>query len=534
MSDGDFYAEKTDREIQIAVTFSELSASARNLFRYYLDGDTLTVTRVFRQGVGGKGATYHGVRRQHSGFSEVRAATTKQETRRRYAALRKEPMYADLPAAKSADAARAALGAWEDENPASCCPMRDEGQFFGFTGVGRGYLGRHTRYIRVPAVRDALTDATEGRGSYLTEIMNLVTRSALSERADIEGFRRDMQAKYEELLDPAGLPELMDLGKRLTTTLSRYAPEAHATLTWSGFTPIPIGMPVAEVRLCEDGYESPVDQTGHGLQRAFIFTMLEQLAGSKDQPVADLEAGVQAEGIPNVVFAIEEPEIYQHPGRQRHLASVLLKLAEGSVAGVAGNTQVIYTTHAPLFVGLDRFDQVRVLSKRNVEGGGPAATAVAAVTLEEIAQRLACLYRRTPATHTSDSLRPRMQAIMTPWMNEGFFADVVVLVEGEADRLALLAVAAAQGCDLEALGVCVVPCGGKHSMDRPAVVFQSLGIETYLVWDNDRGGGESLSANVRDTAAIPLNSGGHTLARRINVKTRAEVWRRLGAPGRGG
>ncbi len=43
-----------------------------------------------------------------------------------------------------------------------------------------------------------------------------------------------------------------------------------------------------------------------------------------------------------------------------------------------------------------------------------------------------------------------------------------------------------------------------------------------------------LSANVRDTAGIPLNSGGHALARRINVKTRAEVWRRLGAPGRGG
>ena len=46
--------------------------------------------------------------------------------------------------------------------------------------------------------------------------------------------------------------------------------------------------------------------------------------------------------------------------------------------------------------------------------------------------------------------------------------------------------------------------------------------------------GITLSANVRDTAGIPLNSGGHTLARRINVKTRAEVWLRLGAPGRGG
>ena len=54
-------------------------------------------------------------------------------------------------------------------------------------------------------------------------------------------------------------------------------------------------------------------------------------------------------------WAIEEPELYQHPSRQRHLASVLLNLAKGAIPGVAENTQVIYATHSPLFVGLDRF-----------------------------------------------------------------------------------------------------------------------------------------------------------------------------------
>ena len=45
---------------------------------------------------------------------------------------------------------------------------------------------------------------------------------------------------------------------------------------------------------------------------------------------------------------------------------------------------------------------------------------------------------------------------------------------------------------------------------------------------------ESLSANVRDTAGIPLNSGGHTLARRIDGETRAETLGWPGAPGPGG
>ena len=77
---------------------------------------------------------------------------------------------------------------------------------------------------------------------------------------------------------------------------------------------------------------------------------------------------------------------------------------------------------------------------------------------------------------------------MTPWMNEGFFADVVVLVEGESDRVAILAVAQFMEQDLEAMGVCVIPCMGKNNMDRPALVFGGLDIPTYVVWDNDRGG----------------------------------------------
>ena len=74
---------------------------------------------------------------------------------------------------------------------------------------------------------------------------------------------------------------------------------------------------------------------------------------------------------------------------------------------------------------------------------------------------------------------------MTPWMNEGFFADVVVLVEGEGDRSALLAVAESRGHDLESMGICIVPCRGKSNLDRPAIVFRELGIPTYLIWDND-------------------------------------------------
>ena len=57
--------------------------------------------------------------------------------------------------------------------------MRDDGKFFGFAGVSQGYLGYFTKFIKVPAVRDAAEDAAEGRGSCITEIMDLVVRSSL-------------------------------------------------------------------------------------------------------------------------------------------------------------------------------------------------------------------------------------------------------------------------------------------------------------------------------------------------------------------
>jgi predicted ATP-dependent endonuclease of OLD family len=80
-------------------------------------------------------------------------------------------------------------------------------------------------------------------------------------------------------------------------------------------------------------------------------------------------------------------------------------------------------------------------------------------------------------------------------MSEAFFADVVVLVEGEGDRAAILGAALVKGYDFESMGIAVIPCGGKVSMDRPALIFKRLGIPTYLVWDGDKGDASGVRPN---------------------------------------
>ena len=490
----DFYAEDTSQDIEIAVTFSDLTPEEETLFSAYVDNDTLTVVRLFSLAPGRESGKYHGMRLQNPEFREVRSAPGKRDTTARYNELGGLDKYTSLPKVRSADRALQALAQWESEHPDECSRLQDDGQFFGFTEVGQGRLGRHTRFIRVPAVRDASDDATEKRGSCVTEIMDLVVRSVLATRKDVMTFREETQAKYRGILDPSNLTELTTLQTQLTRTLRQFAPDTSVALRWTELADMSIPMPEAEVRLLEDGYESAVQRTGHGLQRAFILTLLQHLIAAREIEKAtgegvNSEEEIPAAGkplLPGLILAIEEPELYQHPNRQRHMASVLLQLAQGSIPGVAMKTQVIYSTHAPLFVGLDRFDQIRLVRKESGETGMPKVTAVAKAALDRVADDLWDLDGRRGDRYTADTLRPRMQAVMTPWMNEGFFGEVVVLVEGEGDRAAILAVAESMGHELESMGVCVVPCMSKNNLDRPAVVFRNLGIQTYLVWDNDK------------------------------------------------
>jgi predicted ATP-dependent endonuclease of OLD family len=242
------------------------------------------------------------------------------------------------------------------------------------------------------------------------------------------------------------------------------------------------------------------------LQRAFVLTLLQHLAlaqanattrspeqGEREVPP---ESGTQEKpttGLPCLILAIEEPELYQHPNRQRHLAQILAQLSSGKLPGVAARTQVLYATHSPLFVGIDRFDQLRLLRKVDGDPGKPKLTTVVFTTGDSVAEDVwrACDCKdadgKGVAQFTWGTLRPRLHAIMTPWMNEGFFADLALLCEGEDDRAAILGTARAMGHELESVGISVIPCNGKSSMDRPALILRRLGIPVYLVWDSDKG-----------------------------------------------
>lgn len=519
----DFYDKNTSDDIAIAVTFKELSPEAKVRFAKYVQGERLTVERIFT-GTGGKGSgKYHGATLQNPDFQAIRAGFEEKDrgktAKAAYDAVRSMPDYSALPAWTSRDAAQDQLKQWEADNPTRCIRQRDEGQFFGFTTVAEGYLGRYTRFLLIPAVREASDDSSEGRGTALTILMDLVVRSVLANKEAVVKLREETQKQYKEIMSPEKLTELTGLAAQLTKTLNLYVPNTRIDLQWLPFGDLDIPMPQADARLIEDGYLCPVGRTGHGLQRAFILTLFQHLAMAQVSVSSSTPEPKEVHSLPNLVLAIEEPELYQHPNRQRHLAKILLKLAHGKTPGVAEKTQVLYGTHSPLFVGIDRLDQVRLL--RKIENGvrKPKVTKVISTNLGEVAGILAGTADE-PSTYTPATLSARLQAVMTPWMNEGFFADVVVLVEGEDDRAAVLGVAKAMGHDLEGNGFSIIPCGGKSNIDRPYTIFRQLNIPVYAVWDGDAGSG--ATAGKCDKCERPLD-------KKADPKENRRLLRLLGA-----
>ena len=508
----DFYNRDTTADIAIAVTFTGLPDAAAKEFEKYLHGGDLEVTRVYKHNSGSGGSvavesSLHGTAPRNPDFDAARAAASATDTVAKYDELRGRPEYSSLPRCKTGKAARKAMDGWEDDNPDKCERLPDDGSFFGFEEAAEGHLGRFTRMLYVPAVREATGDGTEGgRGSVLHELLELTVRGALAGSARHQSLQKEADALYEKARDMGGIPEAKRLEDDINGTLGMLARGARANLDWDMQAPR-VGLPTATVRLSEDGYTTTIDRTGHGLQRAFIIAMLGRLHGAQAAGGKGEEGGRRGDGDgdPSIMLAIEEPELHQHPSQARHIAGLLSSISRGGFAGVAKDVQVIYTTHSPHFVGADRIEQIRLLRKEGGEDGGPKTTRVWSTGMAEIQRRLEDAGASKHAD--PDKLEHDFDRLLTPLMGEGFFARTVVLVEGDSDRIAIMRAAEMLGTPLDERGVAVIPCGSKSALPGPLVMFKSLGMRVYPVWDGDNDNPRERNRNRRLLSLLGLAGG---------------------------
>lgn len=223
--------------------------------------------------------------------------------------------------------------------------------------------------------------------------------------------------------------------------------------------------------------------------------------------------------MPNLILGIEEPELYQHPGRQRHLAKILMQISRGEIPGRTENTGYLLDPLAS-FVSLDHFEEVRLTRKRAAVGAGPRVSRLTTRSLDDVADRLWRAEGMPNPKYTGQTLQPRLSALFDQ-VSEGFFSSVALLVEGEGDRAAILGAGLAAGHDFESLGISVLPCGGKSNVCTAAAIFISFGVPTYCVWDGDEHSGEFLGSC--DKCERPLDKKGNPTENR-------RLFRLLGLP----
>lgn len=483
----DYFANDTSLTIKIRVTYGDLRDDELKEFNSYLKDGDLIVTKVINSG----GAKYYGASKQIPEFHKIRLLGGAKEKRQEFNNLVDSGKYTDLgPKASSEKAVEEAMVKFEAVHPKLLETFEAEQQFFGPKNVGGGKLDNYTKFVLIPAVRDAVAEA-EKRGAILQLIDVLVMRS-INKRSDVRKLNEDFEKRIKEVYSQDNLVELRSLATIITGLLKRYAPNAELALAFGEIVPPKIPLPPAIASLIEDNFKCPIAYTGHGLQRALIFALLHQLSmtdlSPEKPPTSEGSEEVPATGllrIPDLILGIEEPELYLHPSRSRYLSKTMDNLVKKHEKPGGPRTQIFYATHSPYFIDIGKFDRIRLARKIPADGYDVLQCQLSEYSAESAAQELAKITENDPKLFTAQSFSSRAIPVMTSMVNEGFFADVVVVVEGIGDAAVLWTIQDILGKQWDSHGIVVVPANGKNNIDRPAVVFRGLGIPTYFIFDGD-------------------------------------------------
>src|SRR5437016_5345575 len=152
---------------------------------------------------------------------------------------------------------------------------------------------------------------------------------------------------------------------------------------------------------------------------------------------------------------IEEPELYLRPHLQRHLYRVLRELAQ------RGN-QILYSTHAPVFLSVDRLEELALVRHTSDVG----------TTLHQPEPLPEAETFRALSEFDSDRA-------------ELFLARAALLVEGRTEKLTFPLVFEALDIEADKEGIVVVECGGKGNMPLFARVCDACGVPYVVVHDRD-------------------------------------------------
>lgn len=366
------------------------------------------------------------------------------------------------------------LRAWEQSHPESCVLTDLPILAKDLSTMGWPLLD----VIYVPAVKDASEDI--GARSPLQRLLDSIVSEPATVSSGMEKLRMHVSNAYKKLY-PENASELAEIASTISEDLSAFAPGSSVELGWDQeYTPA-LDPPPIQVKIVEDAYASDIGEKGHGVQRAVIMAVISVL--DKLQAMLQEAAGAADDvQVRDLLLLIEEPELYQHPIRARHFAEALRRR---SISDHPKRTQVIFSTHSPNFISLSDFPGIRLLKRTGQGSGRLPLRSIGHTTLEAVAKELHDAQDGPIFIFGGEDLKARLHGMLDLSVREGFFADSIVLVEGDNDYSIIVGSFQKRGLDYEALGLAILVANGKNNLDKALVIFRQLQIPVFVLFDGD-------------------------------------------------
>jgi hypothetical protein len=332
------------------------------------------------------------------------------------------------------------------------------------TGIDRSISAMLPEPIYIPAVKDLADDIKTKEGSPFGKVLGILLKAIEPSLAE----EKELFARLESKLNRVTLPDgtLQDNRLRevqmIEKTVEQYVQESFSNVTINVRIPPPeIKTVLSSAQIyANDGVEGPIESKGDGLRRAVVFAILRSYVDLRRRK--DLTLDVAEESRNRYLLLFEEPELYLYPQAQQVLFEALSVFSQRNA--------VVVTTHSPLFFG-------------------PEATATFIKLRKVVDKRVAP--RPYTVVHPVDlsdiCAKDQFQIVCYENNNAAFFADAVVLVEGDSDYLVLPHLARVINPHWDSANSCVefARINGKTSIKRYKEFFKRFNARVAVISDLD-------------------------------------------------
>lgn len=332
------------------------------------------------------------------------------------------------------------------------------------TGIDRSVSALLPEPIYIPAVKDLKDDVKTSESTPFGKVLGILLKAIEPFLADEKSLFDALNSKLNRVLRPDGTEDDQRLApvKTIEETVERFVQDSFRAVK------LRISIPPPELKtvlssatiFANDGVDGPIESKGDGLRRAIVFAILRSYVELSKSGLLLAEQHSPTE--PRHLLLFEEPELYLHPKAQQVLFDALGAFSQ--------RHPVIVTTHSPVFFGpqsTTTFVKMRKTSD----------TALAS--------------KPFGAAHPIDlgdtSARDQFQIICYENNNIAFFAETIVMVEGDSDYIVLphLARVINPLWDCGQLPIRFARIGGKGNIRRYREFFKRFDARVFVITDLD-------------------------------------------------